>query len=210
MIDEDFEFFLENMGPVINRREVPVSTIEHYRGRLPDQLLAYWQEHGWCGYADGLFWTVDPHEYEPVLEAWIGDTPLMEEDAYHVIARSAFGDIYFFGGMHGRKLHIIAPDSAMMPPRKRTVEGNLSIRAFFSSQSREACDFADINGKDLFNPALAKLGQLNHDTMYGFVPALALGGRATLEHLEKVKAVEHLVLLAQLAPLEVLTYLSLD
>lgn len=38
------------MGAAINRREVPVSTIEHYRGRLPDRLLAYWREHGWCGY----------------------------------------------------------------------------------------------------------------------------------------------------------------
>lgn len=37
--------------------------------------------------------------------------------------------------------------------------------------------------------------------MYGFVPALALGGPATLEHLQKVKAVEHRVMLAQLSDL---------
>ena len=41
--------------------------------------------------------------------------------------------------------------------------------------------------------------------MYGFVPALALGGPATLDHLEKVKAVEHLVLLAQLSELRVMS-----
>jgi len=39
--------------------------------------------------------------------------------------------------------------------------------------------------------------------MYGFVPALALGGALTLSNLRKVKAVEHLVILAQLAPLDV-------
>jgi hypothetical protein len=39
--------------------------------------------------------------------------------------------------------------------------------------------------------------------MYGFVPALALGGALTLANLQKVKAVEHLVILAQLAPLYV-------
>ncbi|NHZ43426.1 T6SS immunity protein Tdi1 domain-containing protein [Massilia aquatica] len=41
--------------------------------------------------------------------------------------------------------------------------------------------------------------------LYGLVPALLIGGAATLEHLQKVKAVEHLVRLAQLAPLDVIT-----
>ncbi len=205
-MDENFAGFLEDFGPAIDKRSVPPSIIEHYRGKLPDQLLFYWEEYGWCGYADGLFWTVNPQEYEPVLEAWIGETSFMEEDAYYVIARSAFGDVYLFGGQSGRKLHIIAPDARMMPPRKpKTTDLNLSIRAFFGSQSREACDFSDINGSPLFTPALNTLGRLKHDEMYGFVPALALGGPATLKHLHKVKAVEHLVLLAQLSPLRVMT-----
>lgn len=135
------------------------------------------------------------------------ETPFMEEDEYYVIARSAFGDIYLFGGNHGRKLHIVAPDSTMLPPRPRPPDVNLSVQAFFASQSRRACDFSDVNGVPLFKAAAAKLGRLNYDEMYGFVPALALGGAATLDHLQKVKAVEHLVLLAQLAPLEVLTSL---
>jgi hypothetical protein len=37
--------------------------------------------------------------------------------------------------------------------------------------------------------------------MYGFVPALALGGPADLKHLRKVKTIEHLTFLSQLAPL---------
>ena len=40
--------------------------------------------------------------------------------------------------------------------------------------------------------------------MYGFVPAPALGGTLTLAHLQKVKAVEHLAFIAQLAPLYVI------
>lgn len=74
-----------------------------------------------------------------------------------------------------------------------------ALRLFFSNRDREENDFAD-----LFSPALRRLGQLKHDDMYGFVPALALGGSAALTHLKKVKAVEHSVLLAQLAPLQIM------
>ena len=34
---------------------------------------------------------------------------------------------------------------------------------------------------DLFKPAKKKLGTLRHDEMYGFVPALMLGGPDTLD-----------------------------
>ena len=54
-MDEMFAYLLEKMGPAFDRRDVPASSIERYRGKLPDQLLTYWQEHGWSGYADGLF-----------------------------------------------------------------------------------------------------------------------------------------------------------
>jgi hypothetical protein len=200
-MDEDFEFFLENMGPEVNRREVPAASIEYFRGRLPNRLLAYWQRYGWCGYAEGLFWTINPQEYEPVLEAWIAETPFMQQDAYHIIARSAFGALLFWGERSGFTLKIFAPGSYAVPKSKVPSADRLEAYAgyFFSIQDRKSFDFAA-----LFAPALKKPGPPKHDEMYGFVPALALGGPATLEHLQKVKAVEHLVLLAQLSELRVM------
>lgn len=201
-MDEDFESFLNDFGPAIEKRHVPPSSIDRYRGKLPDQLMSYWEEHGWCGYANGLFWTVDPQEYEPVLEAWIGDTPLMEHDAYHIIARSAFGELYFWGENTGDSLSIFAPGAYCFPSESRFVgeKMDFGMRLFFGALSIEVNDFAD-----LFAPACRQLGRPKNDEMYGFVPALALGGPSTLDHLQKLKAVEHLVFLAQLAPLEVMT-----
>jgi hypothetical protein len=198
-MDEDFALFLTHFGPPIDRRYVPPSTIDRYRGKLPDQLLAYWEEYGWCGYADGLFWTVNPQEYEPALEAWIGETPFMEQDAYHVIARSAFGTLYLWGEETGDTLSVMAPASTCLTsPPDNDIDRDFQVRLFFGGMSREA---NDVEG--LFAPALQQLGRLAHDEMYGFVPALALGGALTLSNLRKVKAVEHLVILAQLAPLHV-------
>lgn len=199
-MDEDFEYFLEKMGPAFDKQHVPPSSIDRFRGKLPDQLLEYWQEHGWCGYADGLFWTVNPQEYEPVLEAWIGDTPFMEQDAYHIIARSAFGALYFWGERTGYALKLSAIGSYVVPHSPPITSLEKEIQMFFGGRDRKGNDF-----DNLFAPALKKLGRLKHDEMYGFVPALALGGPATLDHLQKVKAVEHLVLLAQLSELWVMT-----
>jgi len=73
-MDEDFAGFLEEFGPPIEKRHVPVSSIERYRGKLPDQLLTYWAEQGWCGYADGLFWTVES-PYSDARPASMADQP---------------------------------------------------------------------------------------------------------------------------------------
>lgn len=201
-MDEDFAGFLDDFGPAIERRHVPLSSIDRYRGKLPDQLLAYWDQYGWCGYADGLFWTVNPQEYEPVLEAWIKDTPFMEEDVYHIIARTAFGELFFWGERTGSSLKIFAPGSYGIPRQSRFVgnEMNFGVQVFFGVQSRKRNDF-----EGMFVPALEKLGPLKNDEMYGFVPALALGGASSIDHLQKAKAVQHLTILAQLAPLKVIT-----
>ncbi|EPM49801.1 hypothetical protein A256_19840 [Pseudomonas syringae pv. actinidiae ICMP 19103] len=58
----------------------------------------------------------------------------------------------------------------------------------------------DIDG--LFEPAREKLGPLKSDEMYGFVPALVLGGPMELKNLQKVKTIEHLTFLSQLSPLQ--------
>ncbi|MNL55202.1 hypothetical protein D3C87_1785920 [compost metagenome] len=71
------------------------------------------------------------------------------------------------------------------------------LQDFLLSTDIESNDYGD-----LFRPAIKKLGSLRHDEMYGFVPALMFGGPDTLDHLEKVKAVEHLTFLSQIAELQ--------
>jgi len=96
-MDEDFAFFLENFGPAFDRREVPEASLNRYRDKLPEQMLAYWQEHGWCGYAEGLFWTVNPEDYEELVDMLLEGTELAEQDRFHVLAKGAFGRLYLWG-----------------------------------------------------------------------------------------------------------------
>ncbi|WDY56095.1 GAD-like domain-containing protein [Pseudomonas sp. PSKL.D1] len=196
-MDEAFALFLETMDGPLCRQEVPPSSIERYKGKLPAQLLAYWQEHGWCGYADGLFWTVNPQEYEGVVEAWIGGTPLGSRDTYHLIARSAFGDLYLFGEQTGFSLKIVGYLGCYVGSNRKVVNMDRHVQNFFVMRDREADDF-----DDLFEPVKKKLGGLRYDEVYAFVPAMTLGGSGGLESAEKVKAMEHLVLLSQISALK--------
>lgn len=203
---ENFLGFKE-FGPSINRRDVPPDKIEKFRGKLPDKLLEYWQEYGWCGYGEGLLWTVDPDEWEGVLDDWIGDTPFMEKDAYYVIARSAFGKLVLWGTNTGQSLRVVTPYGWVYPsfdPDFKEDGPDLSVQLFFSSASRPTFDMTDTEDKPLFERALAKLGPLDHDTMYGFSPALALGGEPKLERLQKLDAHVHLNILSQVTELQVM------
>jgi hypothetical protein len=203
-MDEDFEYFYkdEGFGPSLATHPVAIQTIEKFRGKLPDQLLAYWKQYGWSGYGEGLFWLVNPDEYEPALEAWIGDTPLMEQDAYYVIARSAFGQMFLWGEKSGISLDIRSLWGMIFPSdnSERVAKGqsDVLIRRFFSNRTKKSLDQKDDLDCPLFARALNSLGPLASDEIYAFEPALAVGGKADLKNLRKVKCVEHLVMLAQL------------
>ncbi|MBV4543921.1 GAD-like domain-containing protein [Pseudomonas vlassakiae] len=198
-MDEVYSLFIEGMGEPVFRQEVPPSSVERYRGKLPRKLLEHWAEHGWCGYGDGIFWTVNPQDYEGVAASFIEGTALEGRDTYHIIARGAFGDLYLYGENSGFSLNIVAhtsnycgsADGLATDDRDREVDG------FFLLMERESNDFGDF-----FEPAKKHLGVLGCDEMYGFVPALAFGGLSKVENLQKVSAVEHLILLSQLSPLK--------
>ena len=72
-MDPFFDNFFNHagFGPPMAQREVPEARLQHYRGRLPEQLLAYWQRDGWCGWGQGLLWTVDPEAWRENLATWL-------------------------------------------------------------------------------------------------------------------------------------------
>lgn len=63
----------------------------------------------------------------------------------------------FFPAFDAEKFERRGPDNA--------------LRLFFGSTSRTTYDLEDANGNSLFELALAKLGPVEHETVYGFVPS---------------------------------------
>ncbi len=203
-MDEDFEFFYKHkgFGPAIHSTPVPVASQRKYQGKLPDQLLKYWHQYGWSGYGEGLFWTVNTDDYAPVVAAWLDGTGLLDDEEHHVIARSAFGKLYLWGEKSGPNLTINSCWFMIFPSDHsadiKAGRGDVLASRFFSSTRKVALDDTDETDKPMFQRAMRKLGPLAPDEMYGFVPALVLGGKCEVKFLRKVKAIEHLLMLAQL------------
>ncbi|WP_293371847.1 GAD-like domain-containing protein [Nevskia sp.] len=203
-MDTSFQFFYEDegFGPAIHSIPVPVESQRKYQGKLPDQLLKYWHQYGWSGYGEGLFWTVNPDDYAPVVAAWLEGTGFIDDEEHHVIARSAFGELFLWGEKSGQNLSITSCWSMIFPRDQREKikagRGDVLASRFFSSTTKKELDDTDENEKPMFQRAMRKLGPLAPDEMYGFVPALVLGGKCEVKFLRKVKAIEHLLMLAQL------------
>ncbi|WP_278404577.1 GAD-like domain-containing protein [Pseudoalteromonas ruthenica] len=182
-------------------------TLDFFKGKLPDRLLEYWQEYGFCGWGDGIFWLVNPLDYHDILQTWLEGTEFAERekneiDKYYVIGRGAFGDLVVWGKASGQSLDINSNFGMLFPTdsTEDLVEDGetLTVDLFFATMNKTSLDQKDVDEKPLLEQALKKLGPLEADEMYAFVPALALGGVNKLEKLLKVKAIEHLNFLAEL------------
>ena len=194
-------------GPPINSTKPEPTVIKQFEDKLPTRLLNYWSEFGFCGWGNGIFWTVDPNDYSEILKLWLQGTEFEKRendgiDKYHVIGRSAFGRLFIWGEKSGNSLKI-DPLYGMLFPTDSYEEfssrgGDTTVDLYFATKKKNEMDEKDVEGSLLFDKASEKLGLLEPDEMYAFVPALALGGTNKLENLKKVKVIEHLNFLADL------------
>lgn len=203
--DEFYNF--GGFGPAIKSEQPSEAILQHFKNKLPARLLEYWQEYGFCGWGEGIFWIVNPEDYSEILDLWLAGTPFVGKDNYYVIGRGAFGRLFVWGEASGQSIKI-NPSYGMLLPSDETKElkergAERTIDLFFACKSKSMME-EDTEGKPLFERAMAKLGPLEADEMYAFVPALALGGAPKLENLQKVKVLEHLAFLAELGEKKVM------
>ncbi|EAB5055295.1 DUF1851 domain-containing protein [Salmonella enterica] len=204
MRDQHISYFIENFGEATSYSAVPEKSMTKWEGTLPDKLLSYWKTEGWGMYKNGLFSLVNPDEYEDVLDIWLEDTPFEEMDAYHVIARTGFGELYAFGESTGRNItilpllnKIIFNENSFINKTKNILDSEIS--SFLASSSQERFDLVDNNDNYLFDRAVKKLGALADNEMFGLEPAYILGGKIKIENLSKVDCQIHLMILRELS-----------
>jgi len=198
----------EGFGPAIKNQQPSAEILDKYQGKLPNRLLEYWQEYGFCGWGNGIFWTVNPDDYSDILEEWLQGTSFVNKDNYYVVGRTAFGELFVWGEATGQSIKIVSNYSMFFPrddsDKIKNDGPDMAVDLYFASKSKDSMEEEDFDEDPLFDRALKLLGPLESDEMYAFVPALALGGSPKLENLQKVKILEHLSFLAQLGEKQVM------
>jgi hypothetical protein len=179
-----FKNFTKTYGTGSNCRAAPSETVEKYAHGVPEELLQYWREVGWCAYARGLVWLMNPDDLVDVLDDWLGP-----DHGAIPFCRSAFGNIFVW---HQGEVKSLATQSG----RINTVMSRIDV--FFNGVLLDERYLDGMFHKKLFRQALKKLGPLEYDECYAFEPVLALGGSGELDTVRKVKMREYLGILAQL------------
>lgn len=173
-----FDFFCQNSG-CEKYAEAPTSVIKKYEGIFPEFLLAVWERHGFTSHGDGYVWTVNPDDYTHVILDFFG-----KEHNLIIFARNSFGGLY---AVKDEYQYIIRPQVAMAHNLGKNGVENLFKYGLIMLNDEE-------HKKHL--KTLKKLGPIDQDHMYGYVPMLALGGNGSLKETKIVKTQEYLALLA--------------
>lgn len=179
-----FEDFKRLYDPPEDCERPGDEAIRAYERLLPPELIDHWREVGWCSYAKGLLWFVNPQQFEGVLEDWID----FESGGFLVFLRSAFAHLYIW-----HEGYVYSLDVQHGSLSQVTKNMNLFFTLLCDPEIR-----ARILRTDLHSKALLRLGVLNRDECYAFEPALALGGPGTIDTVRRVRMREHLGLLAQM------------
>lgn len=156
---------------------VPDAYIKEHQGKLPEEVLAEWASHGWCGYNSGFLWTVDPAQFDGLLK-----------EGQFAFMRTAFGSLFYWDG-RAHNFDIMLGETSRVPSR---------IAPHFDSMLCDDDYLEEALHYKLFKRALAKLGRLNVDECYGFLPPIPLGGSGAFNTLQRVKMREHMAIVQQL------------
>lgn len=178
------EILSEALGPLYQAILVPPQELASMVGKVPDALVELWREHGWAGYGNGLFWTIDPRHLADHLPTW----SLMPSQSM-AFGRDAFANLYLLSDGRVYQYNVHRDERDMVATK---------LDLFFGACLDDPAFRESYMWNDLFDEAFRRCGPLERDECYGFFPALALGGSVDVDSLRRVKYLEHLEFLAQL------------
>lgn len=198
VLSANFAHLMKKYGAFDPIERISPAELEAYSDRLPESLLDLWAECGRGAWLGGRFQFCDPARYNPILNlVFRNDADFNSRDCLPY-GFTAFGEMLVWSQEHQvikidfRVGWITARDKEKRPPDDLII--GISTLPMLDGS---AGDMVDDNNRPLFERAVEKLGALSLGEIYGFVPALAVGGSASLDNLQRVNALEHFSVLAQ-------------
>lgn len=174
------ENMLENFVKVA---DMPQEVIEKYKDQVPEELLHIWQSYGLGSFFDGYLKVINPEDYIELLNESYFDAKI----AFPIFV-TAFGDVITWE----KKAYV-----GIVKYNIQDCDIIIKSLKYFLKYLDDEYVYENFD-LDLYREAIAKYGQLAYDECFGFVPLLALGGFKDVDHMDKVKVLEHIYLMYQL------------
>ena len=164
--------------------KLEICVLNKYEAILPKKLLELWKEYGYATILNGYMKVVNPDDYQELIH----DSYFRGNVAIPVFI-SAFGDV-------------ITIEDEQYIGMVKFKNGDFSIIAKNIDRFIQNLDDEYFQEKYLelnqYEKAVSRLGELEYDECFGYVPLLGLGGCEKVENLQKVKIKEHIELITQL------------
>lgn len=184
-----YERFLEQ-NTCCTRQTVNDAFIAKYADTAPKELIALWQEVGLGIFCNGLFRVINPADYQEFVDEYYqreyneGAIPFMVTafgDSFVYVNNPTVGDYVIYINVRYGTEKILSNNIALL--LNKCVFNKSILEAWFKVER-----YAEI--KD-------KVGLPQLDECLGYVPALALGGTETDEHIQILKTVPYIEIIAQ-------------
>jgi len=206
-LNEDFAYCVEKFGIPVGGQRIDPGVIEAYRSIVPDSMIAFWKECGVGLWLDGRFQLVSPDRYQGLLDLILQGDPDYPPDQSVLIGFGAFGKLLIWNNeKYALKVDLVEgiAYTTFPKPRFNLLSPDRKLPGELSNADSPIYDCLERTDapKPLFTRAVKMYGNLAYGECYGFVPAVGLGGRGVLEEVQRVRALEHFSILAQLGPIE--------
>ncbi|MDO1583072.1 GAD-like domain-containing protein [Rhizobium oryzicola] len=179
---------------------VPDGMLNELRDIFPSDLVRAYQKFGCRLFKGGLIQTCLPGEFAGTLAIIFGSDTQFHHKSWHAFAYSCFGTIYIWSKEMGvATVDLLKGSISSRGALGKIKQGTLIENQIFVpfSVSDEALDATDEAGNFLFQRSVKKCGPLEIGECYGFVPALAPGGVADIDHVKRMNAAAHFSIVAQ-------------
>lgn len=186
----DFSEFVRVFEPEDKLIKPKEEEIEEFAKVLPIEVLEFWRKYGFGNYGNGIVKVVNPLDYMENFYDWIG-----EQDFSKIpLLITGFGDVFYY-----RKLQGDAEDVCLLDIHYRNITVcSYSLKEFFETYIVNEDNYNKNFKKKLFKQAYDAKGKITASQIYYFVPALALGGKESVDFIDKGDSNVHQSLLLQL------------
>ena len=166
-------------------KEMPTEIIEKYKGQVPDEIIEIWKNYGLGSFLNGYLRVINPDDYKELIE----DTYFSGKESIPLFT-TAFADVITW--QENEYIGIVLY-------RLEDFEIMASGMDFFFSDIYTEKNFTDkYFDLKLYEKAVKKYGELEYNQSFCFVPLLGLGGKKSVDNLDKGDTLTHIYLITEL------------